>query len=445
MKAMPKQSPADCPERRLKLAAALWDWTPHPSQREFLIDEHPVKVAACGRRWGKSIGVAVDLATYAIAHPATVQMVVSPTYDQSRIIFNAIRRLIAHPLLDPRCETVATPQPQVRIGDSHILIRTAGDDGRNLRGHAAHRIVVDEAAFVKEEILTEVIAPMLADTDGDLILISTPFGKNHFYRAYLSGDPKTPDRNPRVRSWNCPTSDNPYIAQQYVEAQRAEMPERQFKCEYEAEFIDDAAGVFLWDDIAAAAQGEFAPAQPGHRYVAGCDLGKYRDYSALCIIDVTQAPGRVVSFQRFNHAPWPEQRARIGETLIAYGMPTLVIDSTGLGDPVADELEREGYLCVRYSFSSESKRRLIEHLAVRMSLREIVFPRFEPLIEELQYFEYELLESGAVRYAGRGHDDCVIALALAAWGIRSTPSPVFAAAAVQRVQGTGYRVQEKTE
>jgi hypothetical protein len=426
------QTPDDCPARRLKLAAALWNWIPHPSQRDFLADPHPVKVAACGRRWGKSIGVSIDLATFAIAHEGTTQMVVSPTYDQSRIIFAALRRRAAHPLISPESDVVSTPHPQVRIGNSTILIRTAGDDGRNLRGHAAHRVVVDEAAYVKEEIVTEVIGPMLADTGGALILISTPFGRNHFYRTYLTGLADAKDRNPRVRSWNCTTLDNPHISREYVEAQRHEMSDRQFRCEYLAEFIDDAACVFRWDDIAAAATAEFQPPQPGRHYLAGCDLGKYRDYSALCVIDISEPRARVVSFARFNRLPWPDQRARILDALQSYAMPPLVIDSTGLGDPVADELEREGVLCLRYGFTAESKRRLIDNLSLRMSLRQIAFPPIRPLVEELQYFEYEMTPAGQVRYQGRGHDDCVIALALAVWGARATPSPPFAAAAVAR-------------
>ncbi len=32
------QTPDDCPARRLTLAAALWNWTPHPTQRDFLAD-----------------------------------------------------------------------------------------------------------------------------------------------------------------------------------------------------------------------------------------------------------------------------------------------------------------------------------------------------------------------------------------------------------------------
>ena len=54
-------------------------------------------------------------------------------------------------------------------------------------GNEATDIVIDEAAYVPEEIITEVAMPMLATTDGRLTLISTPHGKNHFWKFFRFG------------------------------------------------------------------------------------------------------------------------------------------------------------------------------------------------------------------------------------------------------------------
>ncbi|MBI2844578.1 MAG: hypothetical protein HYX78_14380 [Armatimonadetes bacterium] len=70
---------------RLRLARMLFGWRPHPTQRLWLLDDARVKVAACGRRWGKTEAAAVDAATFAVAVPESIQMIVSPTYDQSRL------------------------------------------------------------------------------------------------------------------------------------------------------------------------------------------------------------------------------------------------------------------------------------------------------------------------------------------------------------------------
>jgi len=177
------------PGRRIALAERLFGWRPHPTQALWLLDDSRIKVAACGRRWGKTEAAAVDAATFAIAAPGCVQMIVSPTYDQSRLIFDTVERLILGRAITRKVAKVTrTPYPRLQIGASLIMARTADEDGRNLRGHSADRVIVDEAAYVRDAVVEEVIGPMLADRSGQLVMISTPFGKNHFYRAFVQGD-----------------------------------------------------------------------------------------------------------------------------------------------------------------------------------------------------------------------------------------------------------------
>jgi hypothetical protein len=408
------------PKTRLRLARALWNWEPHTSQREFFLDEHPVKIAACGRRWGKSMAVAVDLASCAIAMPHSAQMVVSPTYDQSRIIFSYLKRFAQSPALDKACRIVHTPQPQIAFGDSEILIRTAGDDGRNLRGHGVARIVVDEAAFVRAEIISSVLMPMLADSGRRMIMISTPFGRNYFYKASLQGSGNASERNERFASFNFPSSLNPYISADYIEAQRKELPEPQFRSEYMAEFIDDSASVFSWEAIRACAVAEFEPPDPERIYVMGCDLAKYSDYTVCAVLDTTAEPGRVVAFERWNRIDWVAQVERITDLFRRYRCHRVLVDATGVGDPVFDALRAAGVWAEGYKFTNESKGRLVENLSMAISTRSVAYPPIQELLDELTYFEYDLTPSGNVVFGGRSrvHDDCVMALGLALWAAR---------------------------
>lgn len=175
--------------KRIELAAVLWGWKPHPTQRQWLLDDHQVKVAACGRRWGKTEAAAVDVATYAISNNGSTQIIVAPTYDQSKLIARTVERLLlSNPHTRRHVKVAKTPYTEILFRSSRIMARTADEDGRNLRGHSADRVVVDEAAFVRDEVIEEVIGPMLADRNGKLVLISTPFRKNHFYRAFIRGN-----------------------------------------------------------------------------------------------------------------------------------------------------------------------------------------------------------------------------------------------------------------
>ncbi|MCL5066775.1 MAG: terminase family protein, partial [Thaumarchaeota archaeon] len=114
--------------------------------------------------------------------------------------------------------------------DSQIVALPCGNSGNSLRGHTAHLIVFDEAAFIPENVIMEVALPMLSTTGGTAILLSTPFDRDHyFYKAFTS---------PLWSKYEFKTSDNPLVSKEFLEQQRAEIGEPRFRQEYLAEFVD---------------------------------------------------------------------------------------------------------------------------------------------------------------------------------------------------------------
>jgi hypothetical protein len=417
-------------ETNLDLAEVMWGWKPHETQRQWLLSDARTKVASCGRRWGKTEAAAIDATTFAITRPGSVQMIVSPTYDQSRLIFDTIERLVmASVVTRGPAKVTRTPYPRLVLAGSVIMARTADEDGRGLRGHSADRVIVDEAAYLRDSVVTEVIAPMLADRNGRLVMISTPFGKNHFYRAFLKGveSEKLKVESPRCASFCFPSWDNPHISREYIEAQRQEISPRQFSVEYEAQFIDDSSCVFPWEDIESAVRNAECGLGNDECVVAGIDWARYSDYTVVIAVAVGEQGCRVVGIDRFNKMGWGSQISRVTEFLRAHRVTAALTDSTSIGDPLLEQLRAKLWesgidVAVEgYGFSNSSKRDLIEHLALKFAHRSIAIPRDEQLLRELQYFEYELTTSGNVRMNGRSgiHDDLVIALALACWQSRS--------------------------
>ncbi len=428
-------------EMRLLAARLLWGWEPHPTQREWMLCDARTKVASCGRRWGKTEAAAIDAITFALFRPGSVQMVVSPTYDQSRLIFDSVERLATScPVIRGLTKTTRTPYPKLNLAGSLITARTADEDGRNLRGNSADRVIVDEAAYVRDSVVAEVIAPMLADRNGRLVMISTPFGKNHFYRAFVRGveGGKSEVERPACASFSFPSWSNPHISREYIEAQRHEISPRQFSVEYEAQFIDDASCVFPWEDIEAAVEsyapgnlllapsceeGEMCAVGEGEAVVAGVDWARYSDFTVAIAVAVNGSGCRVIGIDRFNKMGWDSQIARVVQFLARHRVSTALADSTSIGDPLLEQLrsrlwESGADVSVEgYGFTNSSKRDLIEHLALKFAHRSVSIQRDEQLIRELQYFEYELTGSGNVRMNGRSgiNDDMVVALALACW------------------------------
>jgi len=416
---------------RLRMANKLWGWEPHPTQEQWLMSNARTKIASCGRRWGKTEAAAIDAITMAILRQGTSQMIVAPTYDQSRLIFDHVERLaLDSPLTRRLAKVTRTPYPRLILGRSVIMARTADEDGRNLRGHSADRVIVDEAAYVRDAVVQEVISPMLADKNGQLVMISTPFGKNHFYRAFLRGVESRKSeaassgempRTARYASFSFPSWMNPHISAEYIEEQREAISPRQFAVEYEAQFVDDMSCVFAWEDINRALERGGCVSADREYVVAGVDWARYSDYTAVVAVAVNESGCEVVAVDRFNRMSWELQIARVVEFFRANRVSAALTDATSVGDPLFDQLSvklwSEGMdtMVEGFAFTNRSKRDLIEGLVLMFAHGRIGIPWDEQLMRELQYFEYELTDSGNVRMNARTgfHDDLVIALALA--------------------------------
>ena len=101
------------------------------------------------------------------------------------------------------------------------------------------------------------------------------------------------------------------------------------------------------------------------------------------------------------------------ETIKRLPPAPIIVDSTGVGDPILEDLLREGVNIEGLKFTSQSKQQLMEGLASAIQQGRIGFPE-GVIVDELDVFEYQFTANG-VRYSAPSgfHDDCVMALALA--------------------------------
>jgi len=110
-----------------------------------------------------------------------------------------------------------------------VQVRSA-DDPQSLRGEGLDFCVLDECAFMREEAWAEALRPALSDRQGGAMFISTPKGRNWFWRLYQRGQD---EHETDWASWQRPTSENPYIAASEIADARHDLPERIFAQEYE--------------------------------------------------------------------------------------------------------------------------------------------------------------------------------------------------------------------
>lgn len=379
---------------------------PHENQVKILTEKERFNVLDCGRRWGKSV-LSINLIseTALDGQPAGY---FAPTY---KLLEGAYKETLQN--LDPVVKRKHDNQ-FIELITGGLIEFWSLDNQFAGRSRKYRRAIVDEAAFVKNlwQAWTESIRPTLTDLIGDAWFMSTPRGKNDFYKLYQRG--VSGEKN--WKSWQMPTHTNPYINKLELEDARRDLPEGAYSQEYLAEFSDNAANPFGISHIRAAIKDK----SDLQAQCFGVDLAKSFDWTVVTGLDIN---GDVCYFERWQ-SDWGQTKRRLIELL--KGTQTL-IDSTGVGDPVTEDIRRECSGVEGYHFSSTSKQQIMEGLANAIQTKKVSILA-GIMQDELESFEFQYGRTSVKYSAPAGmHDDCVcsLALAYAARNNVSTPYLMF--------------------
>jgi phage terminase large subunit-like protein len=343
------------------------------------------------------------------------------SYELTQKVFEYFLRWIIK--IEPKTQRLVSyrPFPQIKLSEGFWVQCKSAENPQSLLGEGLDLLVVDEAAQVNRRTYEQYIFPTTTDRKGRTVFISTPFGQNWFYQKWMGCR-----READGESFQFKTKDNPYFPSGEWERTKKLLPEQVFNQEYEASFLPDAAAVFrgVEDIIKDNAESDV---QREHRYVMGVDLGKHEDFTVLTVIDKWN--NNVVYWDRFKQIDYPFQKKRIKATAERYNKARIYIDSTGVGEPIFEDLRRDGMFIDDFKFTKKSKKDLVEKLSIFMEQKLVFIPNNDILIDELKSFGYHLTDSGNVVYkAPQGlHDDAVFSLALAVWGLTgkaNQPTPL---------------------
>lgn len=361
--------------------------SPHVNQQKILDSVSRFRVVMAGRRFGKSELSQIEIIVNALQGKKVAY--ITPTYNLARVFFEQLIKTL--PFESNKSEL------SIKFPNDGSVEFFTGERLDNLRGRKFHLVVIDEASFIPnlEDGWLNSIRPTLTDYKGRALFISTPKGKNFFYSLYLkSGEPDW-------ESFKFSTYDNPYIDKTEIDDARLQLPEVVFEQEYMANPSENAANPFGSQYIKQCTY----PISSEPPIVFGIDLAKSVDFT--CIIGLDKN-GSVSYFERFQK-DWKQTR----EIIANLPRMPILMDSTGVGDPIFEDLYREGVNVTGFKFTSNSKQQLMEGLSSAIQQRKITFPEGH-ITNELEVFEYQYTATGVKYSAPQGfHDDCVMSLALA--------------------------------
>jgi hypothetical protein len=387
-----------------------------PHEKQGIVMDSPARfrILSAGRRFGKSYLAAAEAIKFGLKNSEQTIWCVAPVFSQTKRLWRAILKLLPYKLI----KNINRSELCLELINRSIIWFKSADNPDSLRGEGINFLIMDEAAIIKREAWEAALRPALSDTQGQALFISTPKSFNWFHELFSRG--QLPEEKDNFESWQFPTADSPFVEASEIEEAKRTLPQIVFRQEFLAEFLDLAGSVFR--DVGGCIKGELQEPVQGKEYVIGADLAKFQDFSVLVVMDVESK--HAVAFERFNELSWEFQKSKILALAKKYNGAKIVLDASGLGSPIYDDLCQNNANVEAFKFTNESKARLIESLAIAIEQKQLTFPNIPELITELHSFGFETLPSGRMRYTAPNglHDDTVIALALAWKGSKETES-----------------------
>ena len=281
-----------------ELNFALLKW-----QQEVFKDSHRFKVVAAGRRCGKSRLSAVTLLIEALNCPeGSSVMYVAPTLGQARTIIWDLLHELGRPVIK---SSHVNNLEITLINGKKILVRGA-DNPDSLRGVSLTYLVLDECAFIRQDVWEKILRAALSDKKGRALFISTPSGRNWFYDVFKLGKEDTDEE---WKSWHFTTRDNETIDPKEIEAAKRTLSSFAFKQEYLSSFDNAGTDVFKAEWFKTAKEPQYGS------YCIAIDLAGFEevgknpgaaksrlDESAIAIVKVTDEGNWWV--KKIDHGRW---------------------------------------------------------------------------------------------------------------------------------------------
>lgn len=210
----------------------------------------------CCRQSGKSTVSAILALHQAKYYEKSLILLVSPTFRQSSELFRKVTDLSDQLQVKPRLIEDNKLSFQLENRSRIVSLPGSADTIRGFSG--VNLIIEDESARVSDDLYAAV-RPMLAVSNGRLILLSTPFGKRgHFFDEWTNG---VGWEKIKITAYECPR-----ISPQFLVEEKRSLGRMWFESEYECRFVDSINSVFRYEDVMRALSSTAKPFYPEEYY-----------------------------------------------------------------------------------------------------------------------------------------------------------------------------------
>lgn len=418
---------AELDTARSERVQLLFGFSPFEYQAELLDQQEDIVKAAVkpGRQVGKTVTGGAIAADASLAGKDV--MILGPFEDTVSEMMEAAREHLltaeenyssaGHPLgTDYRNKT------DWKFSHSgRLRARTVGTDGTQIRGKNPEVVLVDEAAYIKDNIFTEVIEPFFSTHNNwEYYLFSTPAGKSGYFYEKVEQDST-------FYSPHWPSSICPLISEEWLHEKRTELDRQTYAQEYLGEFVEAADSYFPHElvnpcvspgpELEARTQRWLGvdPAEKGDDRMVIYDLDATGTTWNIWSQETTTGPefvGLLSDLQTNTTVPEPD----IGPgTTPTDGYERIVVESNiaGLATDIAEA--NLGGVILPVKSTRKSKGPMYKRLKRDLEATEIQLPNYRRLLDQLTSLQYSYTANNHLKleHPPGGHDDYPDALMLA--------------------------------
>ena len=376
-------------------------FTPYKAQQEFIdkfvTTDDLFGVLVAPRGSGKTLAAINFTLYWALQNKNLKVGWCSPTFSQSKSVLDQI--VTAAPdLVESSNRMDATI---VLINGSTIKFLSS-DSADNIRGFRFTHLILDEAAYIKQSVISTILLPTLNPNGKKCLLVSTPAGKNHFFSWYMKDD---------VISHRITLEECPYISQILLDEAKKSLPADIYSQEYLASFVDSANDVFKSIEKVAFV-GEYR--RGGDVYV-GIDTGLSQDASVMTLISPI---GRVVNVVSISQTDINAAATLFLKELQGYNVVGGYIEVNGIGRAMYDLVGPKHRRIKKFTTNQNNKTELVRKLIADIETCTIELPSAElcpDLHKEFATYTYKLSPTGKLSFGhiSGEHDDFIDSLMLA--------------------------------
>lgn len=367
-------------------------------QREILDAPERYTITAASTKTGKTASHIIWLFEQALSLKENQSCWwVAPVYKQAEIAYRRMKSQVSERDFFQSNESKLV---HILPNGARIEFKSA-ENPDNLYGEDVYAAVFDEASRAREESWYALRSTLTA-TRGKCKLIGNVKGKkNWFYKLGERAKQGEADyKFFKITAYDA--AKEGILSFEEIEQAKRDLPKHVFDELYLAEPADDKSNPFGLENIERCIR----PLSSGQVVAYGIDLAKYTDYTVITGLNSNKEVCYVERFQ----SDWNLTLNKIVQLI---GNTPCVIDSTGVGDPIVEQIQRSCPKVQGFKYTSISKQQIMEQLVAHVHQNKVFFP-LDPIGYEMQNFEYEYTQSGVKYSAPSGlHDDCVNSLALA--------------------------------